>query len=176
MLTLPPSSILTLADDVYLDLLIYYLRMKGFNVTLNKLWRALFWCLWIASISGYLCISSLVQKILKNFGTSCMFCKTNYNTWNMLFMFVYQSNILICTLWTMATHTNSINHELFTEYLTSMCLSFFSSFPFYFWNQFSVVLNFFLCILHWQMWNIFSKLNMPSRSCWVTKGWYCIDS
>lgn len=34
MLTLPTSSILTLADDVYLGLLIFYLRMKGFNMLL----------------------------------------------------------------------------------------------------------------------------------------------
>lgn len=120
-----------------------------------------------ASISGCLCISSLIQKILKDLGTSSMFCKTIDTIWNTLFMFVYQRNVLTVPfkLW---QHVQTV---LTTSYLQSSWLQCAwpsppSPPPFIFgigliWSCV------FFCILHWQMWNIFS--NMPSRSCWVTR-------
>lgn len=82
MLTLPTSSILTLADDVYLGLLIYYLRMKGFSALL-----------WINGKGPYtdvcecfhfrlLLCSFSPPEDLKHLGSSCMFCKTNCGIWN----------------------------------------------------------------------------------------------
>lgn len=115
MLTLPASSILTLADDVYLGLLIYYLRTKGFNVLLSinsegpysgvcecfRFWLPLYF---FSRTEDFKRFGNLVHVLQNN----------RHHLEHVIYVCVSKKRFN-CTLQTMATHAHSINHELFTE-------------------------------------------------------------
>lgn len=118
------------------------------------------------------CIS--LQKSLNNWGTRCMVFQNTI--WNMLCLCLCSNR----TFWPVPSElwqqpgaiyrVADFNLPLFCFCFLSFLFWVWFFFNFYFLDSVpSWIFFFFVCILHWQMWNAMSKWNMPSRSCWVTK-------